>query len=179
MPIDSSDDGGEAPAGPADWLAPLVAAHAAEIDARALIVRIDIDPGWDPTLSPEVAEAMRLLLRLIFSTVPDGCFVDLSAERAAERISSLGAGGWTARWQVAGPPQPVPEFDPEAGPTVSPTPLHPRAGDAKSHLRSGLAGRVCAGFEAAGWTCELSAVEDGREMLAQTMNGRRTTQGRR
>lgn len=158
------EPGGEAPA-LRDVLGRLMAAHQAEMADRALTLRLDLDASWAPPVSGAFEAALRVLFRLVFATVPDGCAVDFSGARSPERVSDTEAGRWAARWQVASPPTRAagsagaPQRD-------GPIPIHPRPGAAEVQLRSALARATQAAFARSDWVFGLEALEDGRELLA-------------
>ena len=145
------------PIGP--WLESLLAAHRTGIDARGLRLRLELDPAFVTERSEALADALRELFRLILATVPDGCEVYLGGTRATAAVSNLGAGQWSARWQVTGAPD-----------SRNPSKLariHPLPGDAQRHRRSASATRVLAAFARTEWSFTLEALDEGRELLAR------------
>ena len=82
-----------------DRLNELLARHRDEIAQRRLILRVDLEPGlvldW-----PDSSDAIARLVGLAISTLPDGCELLVAATRSPERISRVGTGVVTLRWQV-------------------------------------------------------------------------------
>lgn len=138
----------------------LLAAHAAEVDARRLSVQMELDERWQRTATAGIVEALRLLLRLVFATVPDRCEIYLGSARSMANVARLDAGEIILRWQVAGS---------RATPASlqSAPRLHPRPGDADRHLDSGLARRTREAFAAAQWSFELDVLSSGEELVAR------------
>jgi hypothetical protein len=94
---------------------------------------------------------------LMIATVPDGCEIYLGSARSSAAVARLGAGHWSARWQVAG----------EVGVSTIATPLRPRTGGAERHSKSSLANRVRERFSKTRWEFSLEALYAGRELLAR------------
>ena len=141
------------------WLEELLEGHAAEIRSRALVLQLELDPGFMVEESDALGMAFRELFRLIFATVPDGCEIYLGSARSTAPVSKLGMGQVNARWQVAGRSEP--------GAELNLARLHPRSGDAAAHTQSALATRIVAEFAATQWDFALESLEGGREILAR------------
>lgn len=141
------------------WLDDLLESHRAEIRTRALVLHLELDPGFVIETSEALNSAFRGLLRLILATVPDGCEIYLGAARSTAPVSRVGAGQWSARWQVMG--NPAPNADRKQAQ------IHPQPGDARVHVQSSLAKQVVELFGATGWEFALETLESGRELLAR------------
>jgi len=144
------------------WLEELLGSFEPEIRARGLALAIELDSEWVVRTEAAFGAAVRELFVLILSTVPDGCEIYFGGTRSTAPVSHAGSGRWSARWQVAG----------EAGADpAAPTALHPRPGDAASHLESALAMRVRGAFAATRWEFSLEAISGGEECLARASFG--------
>lgn len=139
----------------------LLEAHAAEVRARRLRIRTELDESWQREASAETIEAIRALLRLVFATIPDGCEIYVGSARSTSPVARLDAGLLTVRWQVAGEgDRPQPQETRVAA-------LHPRPGRAWRHVDSPLARRVREAFARLGWRFELEVLMSGHELVAR------------
>ena len=139
----------------------LLEAHAAEVRARRLRIRTELDESWQREANAETIEAVRALLRLVFATIPDGCEIYVGSTRSTSPVARLDAGLLTVRWQVVGEgARPQPEETRVAA-------LHPRPGSAWRHVDSPLARRAREAFARLGWGFELEVLTSGRELVAR------------
>jgi len=145
------------------WLTGLLVPFAAEIRARGLIVRCELDPGFQLTRDPHLEAAFEGLFRFVFSTLPDGCEFYLASSRTTASVAPLGSGTLTLRWQVAG----------EARRSVSGevTSIRPIAGGASFHARSSSVVALQRAFDDAGWTLDFEATNEDRELWVRAGTG--------
>ncbi len=145
----------------------LLEAHAAEVRARRLRIRTELDESWQREATAETIEAIRALLRLVFATVPDGCEIYVGSTRSISPVARLDAGLLTVRWQVVGE-------DTRAQPQADVAALHPRPGSAWHHMDSSLARRAGEAFARLDWCFELEVLTSGHEMVARASVGAMT-----
>jgi hypothetical protein len=151
---------------PGDAIEAALARHAAELEARGLRLRLELDPRWQPELSRAWRAAFGRLLGWVLATVPDGCEIYVGATRSLARVAPVGEGMLTVRWQVPGGR--LPKRD--SGVTA----LHPRPGSAVAHAGSASAARVARAFEAAGWAVEVEEfLAEGELMVRARSDGGR------
>ena len=139
------------------WLAEIMGRWDTEIRVRRIDLRLEFDREFIVERDPGLEAALVELCKLMIATVPDGCEVYFGCARSSAAVSRLGAGHWSARWQVAG----------EEDGTVVVTPLRPRPGVAARHSTSPLANRVRDCFAKTRWDFSLEALDEGRELLAR------------
>jgi hypothetical protein len=139
------------------WLTEILDRSRAEIRSRKLALRFEVDPEFCVERESSLEHALDELFRLILSTVPDGCEIYVGGGRVAAQVSRMGAGQWSARWQVVG------RLADESGPPR----IHPRAGDAHHHIASAAAARVQEAFALTRWTFSLVGLDGARELVAR------------
>jgi len=138
------------------WLEDILGRSEAEIRARRIVLRLEIDRDFIVEQGFELEAALVELCKLMIETVPDGCEVYFGSARSSAAVSRLGAGHWSARWQVAGE---------AVGSTIA-TRLRPRPGGAERHAKSSRANRVRELFAKTQWDFSLEALDEGSELLA-------------
>ena len=141
------------------WIEDLIAVHADEIEAREIIVRLELDPRFQITRDRPLERAMTELFRFAFSTVPDRCELFAASTRKVAPVSSLESGSLTLRWQAAGT-----EPRRSRGPVAA---IRPILGDAQVHVESRAAGRLIGAFDEADWDLELVGMNGDREIWAR------------
>jgi hypothetical protein len=139
------------------WVEEIFGRSQAEIRARRIVLRLEFDPEFVVARDAGLEAALVELCRLIITTVPDGCEIYFGSARSSAPVSRLGAGQWSARWQVIG----------EVEDAAMQTQLRPRPGGAERHSSSALAGRVRDRFAKTRWDFSLEVIDAGRELLAR------------
>jgi hypothetical protein len=142
-----------------DWIEERIAAHAKEISAREIIVRVELDPRFQIVRNMPLEHAMTELFRFAFSTVPDRCELFVASTRTLASVSSLESGSLTLRWQAAGK-KPLRSSESVAA-------IRPIVGDAQVHVKSRAARRLIGAFHEAGWDFELFGMNEDREIWAR------------
>jgi hypothetical protein len=138
------------------WLTELLAPFAAEIRGRGLIVRCELDSGFQLARAPHLEAAFEGLFRFVFSTLPDGCEFYLASSRTTASVAPLGSGTLTLRWQVAGEAR-----HSTPGGVRS---IRPIAGGAVFHAGSSSALALEQAFDDADWTLDFEATNEDGEL---------------
>lgn len=139
------------------WLTELLDPYVAEIQARGLILRIELDSRFPLTRVPLLEAAFERLFRFVFSTLPDGCELYLGSARRTAAVAPLGAGTLTVRWQVAGDAR-------RSVPGAVITSIRPISGGAAFHARSSAGLALQQAFSDAGWTLDFDVTNQDGEL---------------
>jgi hypothetical protein len=150
----------------------LLEAHAAEVRARRLRIRTELDESWQRPATGETIEAIRALLRLVFATIPDGCEIYVGSSRSTSPVARLDTGLLTVRWQVVGEGARLQTEEARVAP------LRPRPGSAWHHVESPLARRAREAFARLGWCFDLEVLTSGHELVARASVDSKPAEGR-
>jgi hypothetical protein len=145
------------------WLTELLDSYVARIQERKLSIQVELDPIFQMIREPNLERALRELFEFVFATLPDGCDFYLASARSIAPVTRLGSGAITLRWQVVG------AIGRRTAGEV--TPIRPIGGGASFHLQSDKARQLEEAFRTAGWTLDIDATSNDRELWVRAATG--------